>query len=371
MVDCTGEGVLFVAATADVGLEQLGDAIRPPCPYLDEFLYNVPGSNDILGCPLLLIQVTRLTCGGFVLALRLNHTMSDAFGLVQFLNTITEMARGRKVPSIPPVWQREILNARNPPRITCPHQEYQDVVTLQTPNSKASNMVMDPNNVVQCSFFFSSNQIRNLRELLPKHLRNCTRFELLTACLWKCRTIALELDPKETVRVSCMTSIRGNKNVNNLRLPLGYYGNAFAYPAAVSNVRVLCDSPLGYAVKLVKKAKDQVNDEYIKSVADLIVIKGRPLYTVPGNYIVSDQTRVGFNEVDFGWGLPVFGGPAMTLSLFSLYIPYEEKGEKGVVVPLCLPTASAMERFKQELKKMTDEEYKMYHFKDFKIVSSL
>ena len=57
-VDCTGNGgVLFTGATANVRLEQLGEAIRPPCPFLDEFLYNVPESHGILDCPLMLIQV--------------------------------------------------------------------------------------------------------------------------------------------------------------------------------------------------------------------------------------------------------------------------------------------------------------------------
>ena len=57
-MDCTGTGgVLFVGATANVRLEQLGVAIRPPCPLLDEFLYNVPGSDGILDRPLLIIQV--------------------------------------------------------------------------------------------------------------------------------------------------------------------------------------------------------------------------------------------------------------------------------------------------------------------------
>lgn len=57
MVDCTGEGILFVEGDADVTLAQLGDTIRPPCPYIEEFLHDVPGSKAILGCPLLLIQV--------------------------------------------------------------------------------------------------------------------------------------------------------------------------------------------------------------------------------------------------------------------------------------------------------------------------
>ncbi|KAH9790134.1 Hydroxycinnamoyltransferase13 [Citrus sinensis] len=86
------EGILLLKAEANFKLEQLGDAVQPPYPYLEQLLCNVPGSQGILGCPLLLIQVTR--CGGFILALRFNHTMCDAIGLVQFLKTIEEMARG-------------------------------------------------------------------------------------------------------------------------------------------------------------------------------------------------------------------------------------------------------------------------------------
>ncbi|BBH02714.1 HXXXD-type acyl-transferase family protein [Prunus dulcis] len=56
MVECNGEGVLFIEANADVTLEQLGDRILPPCPVLEEFLYNPPGSDGILSCPLLLVQ---------------------------------------------------------------------------------------------------------------------------------------------------------------------------------------------------------------------------------------------------------------------------------------------------------------------------
>ena len=60
LVDCTGEGVLFIEADADTTLEHLGDAIQPHCPCFEELLYDVPGSGEILGCPLLLIQVSNL-----------------------------------------------------------------------------------------------------------------------------------------------------------------------------------------------------------------------------------------------------------------------------------------------------------------------
>ena len=59
MVDCTGEGVLFIEADADVTLEQFGKDIHPPFPCFDELLYNVPGSDGIVDCSLILAQVLR------------------------------------------------------------------------------------------------------------------------------------------------------------------------------------------------------------------------------------------------------------------------------------------------------------------------
>ncbi|KAL0462950.1 UNVERIFIED_CONTAM: Benzyl alcohol O-benzoyltransferase [Sesamum latifolium] len=57
VVECTGEGVLFIEADADVTLQQLGDALEPPFPCLEELLYDVPGSGGMVNCPLLLNQV--------------------------------------------------------------------------------------------------------------------------------------------------------------------------------------------------------------------------------------------------------------------------------------------------------------------------
>jgi hypothetical protein len=57
IVDCNDEGVLFIEADADVTLEEFGDALVPPFPCLDELLFDVPGSSDMINAPILLIQV--------------------------------------------------------------------------------------------------------------------------------------------------------------------------------------------------------------------------------------------------------------------------------------------------------------------------
>ncbi|XP_012070521.1 benzyl alcohol O-benzoyltransferase-like [Jatropha curcas] len=341
MVECTGEGVLFIEADADVSLEDFGDPLQPPFPCLEELLFDVPGSSSILNSPLLLIQVTRLNCGGFIFALRLNHTMSDGFGLIQFMSAMGEIARGAPSPSILPVWERHVLNARTPSRVTCMHREYDQVA-----DTKGTRIPLD--DMIHQSFFFGPSEISALRGLVPPHLSNCSSFELLTACLWKCRTIALQPDPTEEMRMICVVNGRSRFNPP---LPTGYYGNVIAYPAAVATAGELSQKPLSFALELIREAKRSVTEEYIRSVADLMVIKDRPHFTVVRSCLVSDVTGPGFGEVDLGWGKAVYAGPTKGgVGVVSFYLPFKnEKGENGIILPIVLP-AQAMERFIMELK---------------------
>ncbi|XP_039169251.1 alcohol acyl transferase 1 allele RGb [Eucalyptus grandis] len=346
LVDCTGEGILFVEADADVSLEELSDSMQPPCGFLDEVLCDVAGSGDIIGCPLLSVQVTRLRCGGFILGIRLNHTISDSFGLKQFLEAAAELARGAHVPSRLPVWQREILNARDPPRVTCTHHEFEDIVI----DTGSAAIMSDPKNMAHRSFFFGPREVTSIKKRLPHHLvSRSSTYELLTACLWKCRTIALEIKPDEVVRLSCVINAPG------LGVPRGYYGSTSVIAMVLSKAGHLCTSPLGYAVELVKKAKEMVGQEYVRSSIDASVIKGGLKHTTVRNYVVSNTTKVGFEEADFGWGTPVHGSVASAFPWMSIYVKYKtRKGEEGIVVPMMLPER-AMQRFQEALAKMIDE----------------
>ncbi|KAL2345762.1 hypothetical protein Fmac_007047 [Flemingia macrophylla] len=302
MVDCTGEGVTFVEADADVTLDQFGDSLQPPFAYATEFLCEVPDSQELATCPLLLIQVTRLKCGGFVVATGWHHTMADGAGLSQFMNAWAEIARGASAPSISPLWRRELLMARDPPRITRNHREYEHVEDTKAPGTNSND------NLVQRSFFFGPTQIAAIRRLVPYHLRQCTAFDIITACLWRCRTKALQIEADEDVRMMCIVNAR---NRFKPPLPVGYYGNAFAYPAAISTAGKLCGNPFGYAVELIHKVKGEVTEEYMHSVADLMVIKGRCMLTTVRACLVTDLTRARFREVDFGWGKSLSGAPAL------------------------------------------------------------
>ncbi|KAA3486549.1 benzyl alcohol O-benzoyltransferase-like [Gossypium australe] len=270
--------------------------------------------------------------------------MSDATGLAQFMVALGEMARGVATHLISPVWGRHILDARHQARITFTHREYDEVeAPVTTPFT-----ILPFDIPVQRSFSFGFEEVSLLRSLLPPHLRCCTTFELITACLWRCRTLAINLDPDEEVRMLCVVNARSKFNPS---FPSGYYGNVIVLPAAVTTVKRLREKPLGYAVELIKQAKASVTEEYVKSVAALMVAQGKRLYfsNVIGTYIISDLTKIKLEDTDFGWGKAMFAGPPIAVGVVSFLIPTKnKKGEVGRVAPVCLP-APAMERFAKEL----------------------
>ncbi|CAN6340561.1 unnamed protein product [Urochloa humidicola] len=342
VVDCTGEGLLFVEADADVHLAELEIAgLTPPFPCMDQLLFDVEGSSGVLGCPLLLIQVTRLLCGGFVLALRLNHTICDAIGLAQFISAVAELARGVPSLTVAPAWSRELLEARNPPKPPAfPHREF-DPIPMPPP---------PPGDMVTRTFTFGPDDVAAIKRALPPKLAaTTTSFEALTAALWRARTVALDIPPDEEVRAVSIVNFRG---VPELGLPAGYYGNACVPVAAVTTARELLAGSLGDAVALVRKTKAAATSEYVRSVLDLLVLRGRPCVALANLFLASDNRHAGFHRVDFGWGQPAYGGPATTLFGVSFFIHVGSgsggggKGAVGVMIVLPRP---AMDRFASEV----------------------
>ncbi|CAL4910414.1 unnamed protein product [Urochloa decumbens] len=348
VVDCTGEGVMFVEADADVRLAELEAAaggLAPPFPCMDQLLSDVDGSGGVLGCPLVLIQVTRLRCGGFVLALRLNHTICDAIGLAQFISAVAELARGLPSPTVAPAWSRELLEARSPPKPPAfPHREF-DPVPMPPP---------PPGDMVTRTFTFTPDDIAAIKRTLPPEsdlaATTTTTFEALTSALWRARTEALEIPPDEEVRAVSIVNFRG---VPGLALPAGYYGNACVPVAAVTTAGALLAGSLGDAVALVRGTKAAVTAEYVRSALDLLVHRGRPCVAMANLFLASDNRHAGFHRVDFGWGEPVYGGPAATLFGVSFFVHVGNGGggEGAVGVMIVLPRP-AMDRFASELETL-------------------
>lgn len=302
-----------------------------------------------------LLQITRLKCGGFFFAIRFNHTITDGQGLVQFLQAVAEFARGAPKPTTLPVWKRHLLSYRDPPRVTRAHPECDDVKPAAGTDDPAEDMN-------DRSFFFGPAQLSVLRNSLPVDLRRCSRYDLLAALIWRCRTAALQPDPEQEMRMCCVVGLRGR---DNILLPPEYYGNAISFPAAVSTAGKLCGiNPLAYAMELVSEAKSRaIKDaaEHILSSANLMPLNGcRETNFMRGGwscYMLTDLTKLGLDGVDYGWGKALYGGVGSAMRLIqgaALSTAENKEGVKGVSFVIRLP-AKVMERFHQELHKTIND----------------
>jgi hypothetical protein len=202
------------------------------------------------------------------------------------------------------------------------------------------------------TFTFGPRDVAAIKKRLPPRLRDtATSYEALTA--------ALELAPGEEVNLVVIANCRGTRG---LGIPDGYYGNAVAYPVARAAAGALLAGGsgslslgLGNAVELVREAKAAVTTEYVRSAVDLLARARRrgwpPAHAMmPNVFAVSDNRHAGFHRVDFGWGVPVFGGCVTTVFQASFLVAVRSgDGEEAVAVPIVLPRP-ALDRFAAELQ---------------------
>lgn len=277
--------------------------------------------------------------------------MVDAAGFGMFMAAATELAGGAITPSVTPVWERERLCTRVPPRVTFDLHEYihDDPPTISKEKPPVQLGSFD-------SVFFTVADVATLRAQLPTHLRKAaTSYEILAACLWRCRTVGLRSAPDELMRLIVPANFRGKLNPP---LPQGFYGNSFVLPVAMAKAGKLVQSNLGYAVELVREAKARVADEYVRSTVDFLVLNRRMHYVVANSYMVTDIRRAfDLQKLDWGWGKPAhIGLVALGEELISFLLAFKNSaGDDGVLVPINLPEA-AMERFKVEIKKMVSSQ---------------
>ena len=301
----------------------------------------------------IILQVTRLACGGFVLAYIFNHCICDAYGAYMFITALSEFCLNpdRKAPSTLPSWGREILKPRTPPIPSYPHPEY------DVPNRPSKTCTStDFKCLAQTSIFFSTSNISALKNQLNGH--KTSDFNAVAACLWRART-RTSMKPNSVTRflIPLDTRLRTKPS-----LPEGYYGNALVFPCVIAKAEEIVGKPLSYAASLISEAKRGVmGDEHRASVLDFIEANERRGICPDGAFAVTDMCRLRFENLDFGWGPALFGGvaragigphPGMLTPLVGYKIE-EEEGLEGILALVSLPM-ELVDRFHMEVRKEID-----------------
>lgn len=338
VVRLNGGGVPFIEATTDCGLVELGDVSIPDPEKLGKLVY-CPRAESIFEMPLLMIQVTRFKCGGFVVGMAMSHALADGLSTVEFLHAWAETTRGLPI-SLPPFLDRSLLTARSPPTAQFPNPAFTD---LSSPlNVDASPFPSLP--ILHRSFSFDPAKLSRLKQLATdagEHDRPPpSTFAALAGLVWRSRTKALNIPSADPTKL--LFAVDGRKRLKP-PLPSGFFGNGIYFACCLCPAGELIDRPLAHTVRMVQSAIWEVSDESIRATIDYYEVT-RALPSLAGTLVLTDWTRLGFGATDFGWGCAAQTGPAeLPGKEVALFLPSGKcKTSTTVVIGLSAP---AMDTF--------------------------
>ncbi|XP_023736798.1 3'-N-debenzoyl-2'-deoxytaxol N-benzoyltransferase [Lactuca sativa] len=350
-----GNGVPVIPATVDSPLSSVN--------YLDdadeefiELLVPNPDQEARL-THVLMLQVTRFSCGGFTLGAAVHHVLCDGIGATLFFNAMAEIARGENEMKVEPVWDRsKLLGPREPARTEFPIEEFLSLDKDFVPYLGSNEDVV--------------REICNVKDewldrfkifLQEKSGSSFTTFEALGAVLWQARVKASKTPRKEEVKFGYAVNIR---RLIQPPLPAGYWGNGCVPMYAQTTAGDLIDKPIWETAQLIKKSKRNVSDEYVHSFIDFQELNYEKGINA-GKWVsaVTDWRHLGHSTVDFGWGGPVTVIPLSRNLLGSsepcFFLPYSAatQGKKDGFKVLLYIHKDAVVGFREEMEKFVNMEF--------------
>ncbi|CAN0909772.1 Alcohol acyltransferase 9 [Linum grandiflorum] len=329
-VNCQSQGVLFLEAYSD---SDFGSFQLPKSVSQWRKLLSFHVADVLKGAPPLVVQLTWLRSGGATLAFGFNHCLLDGVGSSDFLNSFAHLATsGGLVELNPnPVWDRHLLEF-DPvgSNSIVYHPEFSRVPDLCSGgfmSSFSNEKVLTPTSVI-----FDRRSQDELKRVATTTF--FTSFEVLAAHVWRSWARSMDFPRNQTLKLLFSVNIRDRVNPN---LPAGYYGNAFVLGCAEMNAEEITEKGLGHVAMLVKKAKERVDDEFVRSTVES-VSSGKVPDSV-GVLILSQWSRLGLERVDFGLGKPVSVGP-VCVDRYCLMLPVHGQVD-GVKVTLAVPASGA------------------------------
>ncbi|KAL8531054.1 hypothetical protein ACS0TY_007896 [Phlomoides rotata] len=341
------QGALLVEAHSHVALADLGD-LTVPNPAWINLIYRFPDEEEykVVNMPLLIAQVTKFSCGGFSLGLRMCHCLCDGLGAMQFLKAWAETAKMGSLTVNPnPRWDREIFLPRDPPKVRFSHTEFKRIGDCSTLTERLFR-----GKLIQKCYRISCEYQARLKILARARSEfSCTTFDAMAAHVWTSWVKALDVEPLDSkLRLTFSVNARGR--LKNPPLKDGFYGNALCVACATSTVESLSRGCLGETAWLVHEARLGVSEEYLRSTIDYIEMCRPKRLEFDGKLTITQWTRFCIYEsADFGWGKPIYAGPIDLTPTPQVCLFLPEGGVAGaMLLCICLPEC-ACDRFTQLL----------------------
>ncbi|MCO5612052.1 hypothetical protein L7F22_066314 [Adiantum nelumboides] len=165
-------------------------------------------------------------------------------------------------------------------------------------------------------------------------------YEAVSAHVWSCVSRARKLRADQETKLYIATDGRAR-----LRPPLpeGYFGNVIFTATPMARAGELSEKGVSYGAGKIRRALERMDDEYLRSALDYLelqpdleaLVRGAHTFKTP-NLGITSWTRLPIHDADFGWGRPIFMGPAGIPFEGLAYLLPSPSREGGLSVSLAL-----------------------------------
>ncbi|KAG4144705.1 hypothetical protein ERO13_D05G054200v2 [Gossypium hirsutum] len=346
---CNAEGVLWIEAETTSAMDDLEGFT--PSSELRKLVPTVDYSGDISSYPLVMAQVTTFKCGGVCLGIATHHTLTDGTTALHFINSWSELARGLPQISMPPLIDRTLLRARVPPIPRFHHLEYDPPPSLNT----CMSLGLDNHKPSTVSVFkITQNQLNTLKAKSSEHgnKTNYSTYTILAAYIWRCATKARGLSYDQPTKLYMPTNGRPRLHPP---LPSRYVGNAMFTASLIALSENLQSEPFVNTLERVHGTLRRMDNEYLRSALDYLEIlpditaarRAPDTFQCP-NLNIINWIRLSIHDADFGWGRPIYMGPANIVHEGKIYLLPSPTDDGSLSVVACLQTAH-MKLFEKHL----------------------
>ncbi|KAK9683460.1 hypothetical protein RND81_10G142600 [Saponaria officinalis] len=329
---CRAQGVVFVEAVSGFGLSDFERAPRHVEEWRELMWVHV---DDVLkGAPVLVVQLTWLADGAVGVAFGFNHVVCDGIGAAEFINCFGDLTRGLNSGGGPrPVWDRHLLDPspNSKPKSQVNLSGHPEFIRVMDHCGFLSKFTSEQ--LVPISSVFSKVHINHLKKQANNisATRKFTTFDVISAHIWRSWAESLKLPSTQTIKLLFSINIRDRIKPG---LPSGFYGNGFVLGCAQTTVKDVTEKGLGYVSELIMRAKERVDDKYVREVIELVNGNKRSP-DLMGVLILTQWSRLGLERVDFGLGKPAHVGPICS-DKYCLLLPVQNQRD-ALRVMLAVP----------------------------------
>ncbi|KAJ1687504.1 hypothetical protein LUZ63_018894 [Rhynchospora breviuscula] len=309
-INCNGEGALFVVARSKLTRHHFHD-FKPSTKNRNLFVPVVDSNCAVPLLPLLMLQMTYLSCGSVVLGLAFNHCVVDAHSDFHFMQALTNIAKGNSSIVPAPSINRTLIRARSPPLSPSKRQAYA-ARTKSESLGHTSKEISPP--FVSTILKLSQCQINYLKSQCSSNKSTdsaaVSTFQAVSAHIWKVFCVARGLAHDKESRLIFSIGIRSRMSPP---LPEYFFGNGCTSGEATARVSEV----IGFIPERIREAIGQVDDAYIRAYIDDLEVadKDRVMNWIPmteSDILIASWLGMPCYDADFGYGKPVFVSRAET-----------------------------------------------------------